>query len=168
MTIDTDCAWYVVYCRAQQQFRAEQNLVNQGYRCFLPVIQVEKIKKGKRITSPEALFPNYLFIYLSCTHDNWAPIRSTRGVLRLVAFGGTPIAISQSFVEQLQQRLDTAPCISALQAGDRVRVDVGAYAGIDAIFQAFDGEERVIILLNLLNQPQQVRVAAATIRKVED
>ena len=32
----------------------------------------------------EPLFPGYLFIRLDSTHDNWYPIRSTRGVNRVV------------------------------------------------------------------------------------
>jgi transcriptional antiterminator RfaH len=160
-------AWYVVHCRAQQQLRAEENLVNQGYQCFLPVIQVERIKRGKRVVLTEPLFPNYLFIYLNRIDDNWAPIRSTRGVLRVVSFGGQPIALETGWVDHLRQRLETTTCTAALKHGDHVSVNIGSYTGIDAIFQAFDGEERIIILLNLLNQPQQIKVALSSVRKIE-
>lgn len=160
-------AWYVVQCRAQQQFRAEQNLLQQGYVCFLPVVQVERIKRGKRVVQTEPLFPSYLFIHLNCLDDNWAPIRSTRGVLRLVSFGAQPIAVPQDWIERLQQRVAEAPCLSELQQGDRLQVNLGPYAGIEAVFMAFDGAERIIILLNLLNQPQKVKVSLANARKIE-
>ena len=160
-------AWYVVHCRAQQQLRAEENLANQGYQCFLPVIQVERIKRGKRVVLTEPLFPNYLFIYLNRVDDNWAPIRSTRGVLRVVSFGGQPIALETGWVDHLRQRLDHTGCTAALKQGDHVSVNIGPYTGIDAIFQAFDGEARIIILLNLLNQPQQIKVALSSVRKIE-
>ncbi|WP_332455243.1 transcription termination/antitermination NusG family protein, partial [Pseudomonas fragi] len=35
----------------------------------------------------ESLFPGYLFIHMP-PGANWAPLRSTRGVARVVAFGG--------------------------------------------------------------------------------
>ena len=163
----SDAAWYVVHCRAQQQFRAEQHLTQQGYVCFLPVVQVERIKRGKRVLQTEALFPNYLFIHLSSVDDNWAPIRSTRGVLRLVSFGANPIAVPEALIERLKQRVAQTPCLSELQQGDAVHVNIGPYSGIDAVFMAFDGAERIIILLNLLNQPQQVKVSLANVRKIE-
>jgi transcriptional antiterminator RfaH len=160
-------AWYVVHCRSQQQLRAQENLRNQGYTCFLPMVQVERVKKGKRIVQTEPLFPNYLFILLNRVTDNWAPIRSTRGVLRVVAFGGQPVALPHQWVECLQGRLDSSPCVQTLMSGDRVHVSIGPYAGIDAIFQTFDGEDRVIILLSMLNQPQHIKVALSDVRKVE-
>lgn len=163
---ESAAAWYVVHCRAKQQCRAEENLRHQGYECFLPMVQVERIKRGKRVLQAEPLFPNYLFIRLNCVDDNWAPIRSTRGVLRIVSFGTQPLPVPDDVISHLQQRLADAPCLGELQEGDQVHVSIGPYTGIDAIFQAFDGEERVIILLNILNQPQLIKVSLSNVHKI--
>ena len=42
--------------------------------------------------------------------------------------------------------------------GERVQVSGGSFSDIEAIFVSSDGEERSVILLNLLQREQKVRV----------
>lgn len=160
-------AWYLLQCKPRQNFRAEENLCNQGFTCFQPVVEVERLQSGKRRITTEPLFPGYLFIRLDSINDNWSPIRSTRGVSRLVGFTGLPLRVPDDVVEALRQRLDEQPRIVPLQPGDTVIIKDGAFATIEAIFKAFDGEERVVILLNLMNREQQLVVPVGSIEKRE-
>jgi transcriptional antiterminator RfaH len=111
----------------------------------------------------ESLFPGYLFIHLR-PEDSWAPLRSTRGVSRVVSFGGYPLEIPQRLIDSLQQRTPTEPQ-PLLQAGDRVRIVEGSFAELDAIFLNMDGEERVVLLMNLLNREQKLTLPLASVRK---
>lgn len=160
-------AWYLLQCRVRQDSRAAEHLGNQGYSCFQPLVQVERLQGGRRRLCTEPLFPGYLFIRLCSVTDNWGPIRSTRGVARMVGFNGQPQPVPAEVVEALQARLASAPVITPLQPGDPVRVTQGAFANLEAIFQRFDGDERVVILLNLLQRPQPVVLPAGSIEKRE-
>ena len=40
-------AWYVVHTKPRQEDKALLNLERQGYRCYLPRLTVEKIRRGK-------------------------------------------------------------------------------------------------------------------------
>ena len=123
----------------------------------------ERIVRGRRQTISESLFPGYLFIQLAAD-ANWAPLRSTRGVNRIVAFGGMPLRLDNSLIAHLQQR--TATVVQpALEAGDSVRITQGGFAELDAIFVAMDGEQRVLMLLNMLNRQQQVSLPLVSIVK---
>lgn len=146
--------WYLVQCKPRQDERAEQNLVRQGYEVSRPKYRYQRIFRGQRQWAQESLFPGYLFINLP-DESNWAPLRSTRGVGRVVSFGGTPLAVNDSLVEQLQSRAENA-LRTELKAGDSVRIIEGGFAELDAIFMAMDGEERVILLIGLLNCQQQI------------
>lgn len=159
----THAAWYLLQSKPRQEQRAAQHLRNQGYTCYLPMLSVERLQRGKRVASEEPLFPGYLFIQLDSVEDNWAPIRSTRGVNRLVAFGGQPLPVSDALVEQLRQRAQHARPL--LEQGDRVKLQGAGFEEVDAIFLSMDGSERVILLLNMLNRQQQVRVPLSSIRK---
>ncbi|ASK21741.1 hypothetical protein CEK60_21765 [Halomonas sp. N3-2A] len=77
-------AWYVIQCRANQNFRAQENLENQGFTCFQPRLCVEKLRAGRRRRCHEPLIPGYLFIQLHEQGQSWHAIRSTRGVQKLV------------------------------------------------------------------------------------
>ena len=78
--------WYLVHTKPRQEQCALQNLQQQGYQCYLPMLATEKLRQGRLVVSEEALFPRYLFIRLGLgqSDKSWAPIRSTRGVNQLV------------------------------------------------------------------------------------
>lgn len=154
-------SWYLVQCKPRQDERAEDNLARQGYEIFRPKCWYQRLIRGQRQWAVESLFPGYLFINLPA-ESNWGPLRSTRGVSRVVSFGGVPVAVSDSLVKQLQARVEI-DVKSELKLGDNVRIIEGGFAELDAIFMAMDGEERVILLINLLNRQQQISVPMASI-----
>ena len=163
---DTPARWYVIQSRSRQAQRAEAHLCNQAYETFLPRIRVEKIYRSKRVVREEPLLPNYLFIRLRHWVDDWRPIRSTRGVLRLIGFGGEPAPVADEIVEEMRRRVesldDSRP---ALEAGQAVTITEGPFRGLDAIFQAFDGNERVVLFLNMLQQHLRMTVPLSSIRR---
>lgn len=152
-----DVAWYLVQCKSRQDERAREHLHRQGFACFCPTMSCETIKGGriKRLTQP--MFPGYLFIHLHA-QDNWTALRSTRGVSRIVSFANQPCRVADDIIGLLMQRCAIATVFTALNPGDKVQIKLGLYAEMDAIFLAMDGEERVMLLLKILNREQQVRV----------
>lgn len=162
-TVGTAPAWYLVHCKPRQDARAEEHLLRQGYACYRPQHSCERIVRGSRQIIAESLFPGYLFIQLAAD-ANWSPLRSTRGVSRIVAFGGMPLRLDNSLIAHLQQR--TAITVKpVLEAGDSVRITDGGFVELDAIFVAMDGEQRVLLLLNMLNRQQQISMPLASVVK---
>ena len=41
-------AWYVLQTKPRQELRARDNLANQGIRCHLPMLRVEKVRRHAR------------------------------------------------------------------------------------------------------------------------
>lgn len=158
-----ESAWYLVHCKPRQDERAEEHLMRQGYACYRPRLARERLLRGRRQIVVESLFPGYLFIELH-PEANWSPLRSTRGVNRLVRFGDYPLQVPSSLIASLQQRTqpESQPL---LQPGDRVRVVEGSFAELDAIFLSMDGEERVVLLMNLLNRGQRLSLPLASVRR---
>jgi transcriptional antiterminator RfaH len=157
--------WYLVQCKPRQDARAEENLTNQGFECFRPLISVEKRKKDKLVRSDESLFPGYLFVHLSAG-DNWIPLRSTRGVSRLVSFNHEklPTPVADTLIADLQARTQNLTSECLFQAGDRVRIEEGCFANVEAIFEQMDGEQRVMLLMNILGRQQLIRVPLKAVR----
>ncbi|WP_263081551.1 hypothetical protein [Endozoicomonas sp. Mp262] len=76
--------WYLLKARTKQEQRAYENLENQGFDAFCPIIKRQE--KGK-VIKEEVLFPGYLFLYLDLKDlDRYYLIRSTRGVSTVVQF----------------------------------------------------------------------------------
>jgi transcriptional antiterminator RfaH len=50
-----------------------------------------------------------------------------------------------------------------IKPGQSVELDDGPFKGISAIFQAYDGEERAIVLISFMQKQQTVKVPLTTI-----
>lgn len=159
--------WYLLQCKPRQDARAEDNLLRQGYPCFRPLLHREKRSGGRIQKIEESLFPGYLFIQLN-PQGNWAPLRSTRGVSRLVVFSGYPLPVSAQLIEQLRERSQLAAVQKAaplLQAGEKVRITEGPFAELEAIFHSMDGLQRAVLLLNMLNRQQQIHLPLSSLAR---
>lgn len=159
-------AWYVIQCKGGESFRAAENLGNQNFEVFHPVLNVKRRRSGKLAMVCEPLFPHYLFIRLDQVASNWRPIRSTRGVLKLLTFGDTPIPVSNALIETLKQQPHEQNGIhSYFTPGQKVTITEGPFKNLEAIFKSTKGEERAIVLINMLQRPQQIEMSVHQLSK---
>jgi len=156
--------WYALQYKPAQGDRALKNLQNQEIDCFYPKITVEKIKAGKRTKKLEPLFPGYLFVNLEQTDPTWAKLRSTRGVLRIVGFANKPAPIGDDVIQHIKDSLDSVAQQGGIKPGQAVQLNEGPFEGINAIFQAYDGEARAIVMINFMQKQQEVRVPVSSIK----
>ena len=77
--------WVLIYTKVKQEKRAKENLENQGFKTFLPMIaSANDLAKYENL---EIVFPRYLFTQINVKLDNWSSIKSTKGVDHIVLFG---------------------------------------------------------------------------------
>ena len=157
--------WYALQHKPAQGDRALTHLQNQDIACFYPKITVEKIRAGKRTKKLEPLFPGYLFVNLEQTDPMWAKLRSTRGVLRIVGFANKPAPISDDVIQHIKASLESVAEQGGIKPGQAVQLNEGPFEGINAIFQAYDGEARAIVLINFMQKQQRVKVPVSAITK---
>lgn len=162
--------WYLVHTRPRQERCALENLERQGYPCYLPLFPAERIRQSAVTVAQEPLFPRYLFIQLGQGESakSWAPIRSTKGVSRLVTFGAEPAKVDSGLVDLLraqEARLQAEP-EPLFRPGDRVRLTESPFAGIEGVFQMPQGERRAMVLIEVLSKPVALHVSPASLRKV--
>lgn len=147
--------WYVVQTKPRQESRALEQLQNQNYDCYLPTLQVTKLCRGKRIAVVEPLFSRYLFIRLNSANSAWSPIRNTRGVSGMVAFGERFATLPDDYVNALKTMPPSAS-VNLPAPGDRVTITAGPFAGLQGLYQLPDGESRAFVLIELMRQPQKI------------
>ncbi|GHC20874.1 transcription/translation regulatory transformer protein RfaH [Aidingimonas halophila] len=165
---DAQPRWYVIQCKGGESFRATEHLGNQGFEVFHPVLEVQKKRRQKLTWIAEPLFPYYLFIRLDKVASNWRPIRSTRGVLKLLTFGDEPIAVDDALIAVLRDHPAGMADEGAnvyFRAGDDVEITDGPFRDLQAVFQSQKGEERAIVLLNMLHKQQRLEIPVAQLRR---
>lgn len=156
--------WYALQHKPAQGDRAVLHLQNQDISCFYPKITVEKIRGGKRTQKLEPLFPGYIFINIEPTDPRWAKLRSTRGVLRVVSFAHNPAAIRDDVIAHVKKSLDQVTAQGGIRPGQTVSLSEGPFEGIRAIFEAYDGEQRAIVLIHFMQSQHRVSVSVSSIR----
>lgn len=156
--------WYAIQTKARQEHIAEHNLVNQDFTTFLPRLKTTRHRRGRWQSLIEPLFPGYLFVELDMGVQNTAPIRSTRGVIRLVRQGNEPRSVPRPLIDDLirahQLGGEAIEPAQVFEPGDEVTLIDGPMAGLKAIFKARTSQERVILMLNMLGQDTRVTVSA--------
>jgi len=148
-------SWFLVQTKSKQESRAVENLERQGVNSFCPMMRIEKLSRGSRVVKLEALFPGYLFVNFNQESVSSTTIRSTRGVSHFVTCAGAPVKAPELLIEQLMQRTDPTEdeLVSNLpREGDSLQIVEGPFRGLNAVFSQPDGDQRAIVLINLLNQ----------------
>ena len=147
--------WVLIYTKAKQEIKANENLQKQGFKTFLPLITATNKNSGCKSLVP--VFPRYIFAQINFGLDNWTSIKSSYGVSHIVMFGEKFTSVSPRIIKLIQDKLDEEGIykqnISRVdyKKGDSLTIKEGQFAGIDAIFLSNKSKDRVRLLLKLLN-----------------
>ena len=164
--------WFAVYSKPRQERIAYENLERQGFECYLPEA-VNPYQRRSKNSQPriEPLFPRYLFLNAVPGVQNLAAVRSTRGVVGLVRSGFELIRVPDRVIELIKARQDQETGLVMLDPvplvqGDRVRVFDGPFTGIEGILEAHTGQQRALILMDLLGTQSTVEVESMLLQRV--
>lgn len=157
MSVEMARDWFLLTSRPHKDEVAEFHLRNQGYEVYRPLAKRLRTQRGKVITKIESLFPRYMFIHLDDgVNDNWAPIRSTTGISSFVRFGTEAARVPDALIATLKAQEaffgERVIDLDRYHVGDKVIITEGPFRGLEAVFQKYDGEERVIVLLEILHK----------------
>lgn len=156
--------WFVIQSKPGQLLKAQAELEQQDFETYLPLIKTEQIKKGKRLEVEQPLFPGYLFIFLSKDESNWRPIRSTRGVAKLISFGNEPAVVPMEVVNAIRTQLRHSYSEQQFSKDDRVSISEGPFKDLQAVFVEYDGEQRAFVLLELLGRWQRMSIELSALK----
>lgn len=152
-----ECAhWYLIYTRPRQEYRAQENLQQQGFEVYLPLHQTERLLRGKLRVLEEPLFKRYLFVRFNAHSSPWHTIRNTFGVSQLVRTGDQPAKVPAALVESLQHFAVKPQALYA--RGEKCRIKAGPFRDLEAVFEMQDGDQRAIVLIEMLNKVQKISV----------
>ena len=166
--------WYVVHTKPRQEFRAQDNLQNQGFEVYLPTYRKEAIRGQSLECKAEPLFARYLFIRLDSVHSNWFPIRSTRGVHQMLRFGisADPVKVPNELLEEIKEQTESfgQQPKKIFETDELVRIQEGPMKGLSGSFQEIqqqaNGEIRAMVLIELLGKLQKIQVPVSNLSKL--
>jgi transcriptional antiterminator RfaH len=160
-------SWFLIFTKPAGEQVAQSNLERQGYRVYYPRLLRPSLLRGHWTDRIVSLFPRYLFVQLDSARQSLAPVRSTLGVSAIIRFGHEAAVVPSGIVDALIERADPESGLHRLandaqfRPGARVSVIAGAFQGLDGVFEREAGDERAVVLLDLLGRSTPVRVPLA-------
>ena len=159
----TPSSWLVVTSHPSREAYATENLVRQGFEVYYPRI-MKRIKHARRVVdAPRPLFPSYLFVSHSPETHRWRTLLSTYGVRSVVRQGETPSIIGDAFIRSLRAREVEGILRQPEQpfsVGQEVKIQGGALDGLVGKILELREKDRIVVLLNILNQQSKVFLSA--------
>ncbi len=158
-----DIRWYCVRTKRFNEGVSSRALRSDiGLEVFCPMIRYQRSRQSGKIWVVEALFPNYIFSRFDLPAFA-RRVSLTRGVLRIVSFGGPPIPVSDEVIAELKAQFPderTFDIDSEAHPGDEVQVISGPFRGIQALVtRVLPAKQRIAILLDLLGMEREVEVS---------
>ena len=164
-------AWYAIRTKPHKEQIARLNYENQGLTVFLPLMRLIRrhARRSEEVLRP--VFPGYLFLLLAPVQRNWTAIAATRGVIGPVCFGAAHVPVPDWVIRALQEKGDDQGVLrpgaftrEKLIPGTGVEVDLEGGSSARGIFCSFQGEENVLVLLDILKRQVRATVPLASVR----
>lgn len=153
--------WYVLRSKPNKEDLLLDQLLIRKVETYYPCLHVKPVNPRSR--KIRAYFPRYLFVNIDLDQVSASNLLWIPGASRLVSFDGEPASISDSMISVIKKKVDAinaagGELLEAMRPGDRVVISAGPFAGYEGVFDMrLDGNERVRVLLNLL-QNRQMRL----------
>lgn len=163
--------WFLAQCKPGQEHLAADCLDRRGLaETFLPRERRDRRWRGRFQTLLLPVFPGYIFVSPCAPRPDWAAIRSTRGLTRLVSFDAaqSPATVPPEVVAALRARCDAAGVLQPpddLRPGEAVRITGGAFADLVATIERIEPDARLRLLIDLWGRSVPVAMERGLLRR---
>lgn len=164
-----DC-WYLAQLKPNGFKRAQDNLRRQNFETFMPMSELT-MRHGQKFSNKVLpVFPGYLFVRFGAERTDWRKINSTLGVARLVSFKvSSPAAVPEKLIAGLMARCDKAGHLlpaDDYEAGQRVKLISGPFAGFIGDIEAMLGDDRIRMLYEFMGQKSHIDISARDLERL--
>jgi transcriptional antiterminator RfaH len=165
-----DLCWYLAQTHPRQEDRAESNLKSLRIETLVPKFKDHRrnFYTGEVTFNAKPLFTSYIFAKF-IANDLYQKVRYTRGIRRLVSFGGSPTVVDEEIIAMIQSRISEDGFVSIdeyLQPGDKVIIKEGPLRTLAGVFErGMNSADRVRVLLLAVSYQAHVEIDRALVRK---
>lgn len=159
--------WYAIRVRSNFEVATSLMLRCQDIEVFCPTYRSQRRWSDRTKEIQRPLFPGYVFCRISPLQR--VPVLSTAGVVGIVGFGRTPIAIPDHEIEAVRMvvksNLGATPC-PYLEIGHKVAIETGPLAGAEGIVLEIKTGLRLVVSIDILRRSVATEIDRAWIRQI--
>lgn len=160
--------WCAAYVIARHEKVVADHLARRSLESFLPVYHSVRKWNKRRAHVELPLFPSYLFIRISVAER----IRALEvpGVVHIVSFRGTPVAVPDDQIESLRMALQLrrSEPHPYLAAGRRIRIKAGPLRGLEGVVVRHNNQTRIIVSVDFIQRSTTVELWPEDLESLPD
>jgi transcription elongation factor/antiterminator RfaH len=163
--------WYIVQTKPRKEKEAATYLSTMAphLQIFNPLMEDFCTLQGKIEKVLQPLFPGYFFVAFDLEQD-FTLVRWSRGIKKILGFGGHPASVSEAVIKMIMQRAGRDGIVrrsACFEPNDRIRIKSGPLKEFSGIFERWlPDRERVRILLNLIGYQPAIEIHFSMLEKV--
>lgn len=170
--------WYVVHTYSGHENRVGETLKQRAFNMglekhilemLIPTQEKIQIKRGKKQTIKEKIFPGYMLVKMVLTDESWLAVRTTQGVTGFVGVGNKPTSLPANEVQTIQKYMaQKAPSYkSSFSIGEAVKIVEGPFADFLGSVDYIDEEKgKITVLVSIFGRETPVELDFLQVTKV--
>ena len=162
-------SWFAVHTRPRFEKKVAAQLLEKHVETFLPLFPATHRWHDRQQIVQEPLFPGYVFVRISPVMNTRIVVLRTTGVIHFVGHRGigSPVPASeiQAIKSVLEQRIPFL-LYPYVNVGQRVRIRGGCFDGIEGILTAINGDDGLVISVQLIQRSIAMRITGYQIEPV--
>lgn len=170
--------WYIIHTYSGHENKVKSaieqriqtmNLKNYIFDILIPIHNKIVIKKGKKETVREKIFPGYIIVKMILNDASWLAVRTTQGVTAFIGIGNKPTEVSEEEVANIQKFMAVAsPQFKTnLSVNEAVKIIDGPFAEFLGTIESIDEEKgKVKVLVSIFGRETPVELDFLQISKL--
>lgn len=170
--------WYIIHTYSGHETRVAVNMIQRVesmgltenvLEILIPTQNKIQIKRGKKQSVKEKLFPGYMLVRMIMSDDAWLCVRTTPGVTSFVGIGTKPTPLPPDEVQSIQRFMQQeAPKYKAsFTEGEAVRIIEGPFADFLGTVSSIDeAKGKVNVLVSIFGRETPVELDFLQVAKV--
>jgi transcriptional antiterminator NusG len=172
--------WYVVHTSSGSEKRVKEDILDRSNKSamsslikdvMVPVIEIQEVKKGKKIFSEKKFMPSYVLINANMTDDLWHLIKQTPKVSGFLGSGKMPMPIPeeeiQNIIKQIEITEKKVEQSSKYFVGDEVRVNDGPFESFSGIVEEVDeNKSRLRVAVAIFGRVTSLDLVFTQVQKI--
>lgn len=175
---DQKARWYVVHTYSGHENKVAETLrqrtLNMGLdkhilEMLIPTQEKIQIKRGKKQTIKEKIFPGYMLVKMVLTDESWLAVRTTQGVTGFVGVGNKPTPLPANEVKTIQKYMaQKAPSYkSHFSIGEAVKIIEGPFTDFLGSVDFIDEEKgKITVLVSIFGRETPVELDFLQVTRV--
>ena len=146
-------------------------LENQSFDVYLPKIEIERQRLGRKIRIDRPLFYGYLFIKVRMSAATWIEIKKTPGVIRILSNHNKPVPIEDKEIKYIEEKVVKTYTIRNRQnkvpdwrKGEYVEILEGPFSGFTGEFNSFINRSRVVVFIDTYRQVIKIELHISQVK----